>query len=216
MLTRPLLALFATFALGAQEALPLALPVPTGGGAALADALAGRKTVRTLAGPALTLDEASRLLWAAQGENRPGHRTVPSAHAQYPVELYLLTSGSSSLASGFYHYQSIGHQLRRLADGAPQTTLGRLKGMQPWIAAAPAVFVVAGVPARIDAHDPSLTFYEGGAAAQCLLLQAVALGLSAGTASGLDLEALAQTLKLPSGTRIMTLLPVGREKGPSV
>ena len=89
--------------------------------------------------------------------------------------------------------------------------------MQPWIASAPAVFVMAGVPIRIDStgKNPSLTFYEGGAAAQCLLLQAVALGLEAGTASGLDMGAVGQALKLPAGTQILTVLPVGREKSPN-
>jgi len=211
------LALFATCLLAAQEALTLTLPPAAGGGATLAEALAGRKSVRSLAGPALTLAEASQLLWAAQGENRPGRRIVPSAHAKYPLELYLITQGSATLPAGLYHYLPAGHKLTKLADGDPHGLLGRLKGMQPWIASAPAVFVMAGSPTRMDpAGSPTavaLTYYEGGAAAQDLLLQAVALGLDAGTASGLDLEALALALKLPAGIRIMTVLPVGREKG---
>ena len=216
-LTRPALALFATCVLGAQEALPLKLPPAATGGAALNEALAGRRTIRTLSGPGLPLAEAAQLLWSAPGENRPGLRTVPSAHSRYPLEVYLLTSGSATLAGGFYHYQSAGHTLKRLADGTPLATLGKVRGMQPWIASAPAVFVMAGVPTRIDptGKNPSLTFYEGGAAAQCLLLQAVALGLQAGTASGLDMEAVGQALKLPAGTQILTVLPVGREKSPN-
>jgi SagB-type dehydrogenase family enzyme len=216
-LTRPALALFATWFLGAQEALPLKLPAAVSGGASLAETLAGRKTVRSLGGPGLTLAEAGQLLYAAQGENRPGKRTVPSAHAKYPLELYLLTSGSDTLPGGFYHYLPVGHQLKKLGEGSPQGTLGKLKSMQPWIASAPAVFVVAGVPTRIDptGKNPSLTYYEGGAAAQCLLLQAVALGLDAGTAAGLNMDALALALKLPAGTQIMTVLPVGREKSPN-
>ena len=214
LLTRPALALFITGLLGAQEALPLKLPAPATGGAALADTLAGRKTIRTLGGPGLTLNEASQLLWAAQGENRPGKRTVPSAHSGYPLELYLATVGDATLPGGFYHYQTSGHQLKKLMDGGPNALMGKVKRMQPWIASAPAVFVVAGVPTRIDASgkNSSLTFYEGGAAAQCLLLEAVALGLEAGTAAGLDMEALGQALKLPAGTQILTVLPVGREK----
>jgi len=186
-------------------------------GASLAETLAGRKTVRSLGGPGLTLAEAGQLLYAAQGENRPGKRTVPSAHAKYPLELYLLTSGSDTLPGGFYHYLPVGHQLKKLGEGSPQGTLGKLKSMQPWIASAPAVFVVAGVPTRIDptGKNPSLTYYEGGAAAQCLLLQAVALGLDAGTAAGLDMDAVSQALKLPAGTQIQTVLPVGREKNPN-
>jgi SagB-type dehydrogenase family enzyme len=213
-LNRPALALFATVFLGAQEALPVKLPPPATGGATLAETLAGRKTVRTLAGPGLTLSEAGQLLWSAQGENRPGMRTVPSAHGKYPLELYLLTSGSATLQGGFYHYQPAGNQLVKVGDGSPSATMGKVKSMQPWIASAPAVFVVAGIPGRIDsgARGTALTYYEGGAAAQDLLLQAVALGLDGGTAAGLDMVAVGQALKLPAGTQILTVLPVGREK----
>ncbi len=216
-LTRPPLAQLATMLLCAQDPQPLKLPPALTGGATLSEALAGRKTIRTLGGPGLTLAEAGQLLWAAQGENRPGKRTVPSAHARYPLEVYLITSGSASLPGGLYHYEPTGHLLKRLSDGAPQATLGKVKRMQPWIASSPAVFIMAGVPTRIDptGKDASLTFYEGGAAAQCLLLQAVALGLDAGTAAGLDMDALSQALKLPADNRILIVLPVGREKTPN-
>jgi len=218
-MTRIALALFATCLLGAQEGLPLALPAAVTGGATLAEALSGRKTVRTLRGPGLTLPEAAQLLWAAQGENRPGKRTVPSAHGKYAVEMYLLTSGNPTLAAGFYHYLAAGHQLKKLTGGTPSATLAKVKGMQPWIAAAPAVFVVTGVPTRIDpllkGNALAFTYYEGGAAAQDLLLQAVALGLEAGTAAGLDMEALGLALDLPKDTQILTVLPVGRGAGPN-
>jgi len=211
------IACLASCLLVAQPTLPLDLPPAATGGATLADALMARKTIRTLGGPGLTLAEAAQLLWAAQGENRPGRRTVPSAHSRYPLELFLITAGSPSLAAGLYHYQSAGHRLTRLADGSPSSLLGRLPGMQSWISAAPAVFVVAGVPARIDPSGKGnalpFTYYEGGAAAQCLLLQAAALGLDAGTAAGLDMAALARALKLPADNQILSVLPVGREKG---
>lgn len=215
----PILILCAATLLAAQPSVPLELPPPATGGATLADALMGRRTIRTLAGPGLTLDEAGQLLWAAQGENRPGRRTVPSAHAKYPLELYLLTSGSASLPAGLYHYQSSGHKLIRMADGTPGQVLGKVNGMQSWIAAAPAVFVVAGAPTRMDPSGKgsalTFTYYEGGAAAQDLLLQATALGLDAGTAGGLDMAALAKVLKLPAEVQILTVLPVGREKSPN-
>jgi SagB-type dehydrogenase family enzyme len=215
-LTRPALALFATLLLGAQESLPVKLPSPATGGATLAEALAARKTVRSLAGPAPTLAEAGQLLWAAQGENRPGRRTVPSAHARYPLEVFLATEGSDTLPAGLYRYQSAGHQLVRIADGGPRALLGPIKGMQPWIAAAPAVVVVAGAPARIDGSGKgqaaAFTYFEAGGAAQALLLQAAALGMGAGTAAGVDLEAVGKALKLSGGTQALALLPIGREK----
>ncbi len=216
---RSVLALCTALYLGAQESLALRLPPPADGGQTLGAALAGRRTVRTLVGPGLSLKEASQLLWAAQGENRPGRRTVPSARAKYPLELYLLTEGGEGLAAGFYQYQSAGHQLRKQSEGTPKSVLGAIKGMQSWIPAAPAVFVLAGMPTRMDPSGKgqaiSWTYYEGGAAAQCLLLQAAALGLGAGTAGGVDMAALGQALKLPAGVQVLILLPVGREKSGS-
>jgi len=213
-LTRPAFALFATLCLGAQEAVPLKLPAYVPGGATLSEALKARRTVRALGGPALTLAEAGQLLWAAQGENRAGKRTVPSAHSHYPVELYLFTAGSATLPAGGYHYSPKGHTLTRVADGGP-AALGAIKGMQAWIPAAPAVFVVAGIPTRIDPSGKGnavpFTYYEGGAAAQNLLLQAQAQGLAAGTAGGVDLGAVGQALKLPAGTQVLMVLPLGRE-----
>jgi SagB-type dehydrogenase family enzyme len=213
-LFRPTLAFCMSLLLGAQEPAPLKLPMPPAGGASLAAALKGRATGRMLVGPAPSLAEASQLLWAAQGENRPGRRVVPSAHAKYPLELYLLTSGAPELPAGLYHYLPSGHTLTRLADGTPTTLLGPIKNMQTWIREAPAVFVLAGDASRIGEGPVALnlTYYEGGAAAQDLLLQASALGLGAGTAAGVDLEAVARTMKLPKGTQVLVLLPVGHAK----
>ena len=211
---RPTLAVCAALLLGAQEPAPLKLPATPIEGTSLLSALKGRATVRTLFGPAPTLAEASQLLGAAQGENRPGKRVAPSAHAKYPLELYLVTAGSTDLAPGLYRYLPAGHRLTRQADGTPSMLLGPIKGMQAWIKDAPAVFVVAGDASRLGEGTSALnlTYYEGGAAAQGLLLQASALGLGGGTAVGVDLEAVGRTLKLPRGTQILSLLPVGHVK----
>ena len=211
---RPTFALCAALFLGAQDPAPLALPKPIAGTATLHAALAGRTTVRNLAGPALTLAEAGQLLWAAQGENRPGKRTVPSARAKYPLEVYLLTAGGPGLPAGLYHYAPAGHTLVKSLDGTPEKYFGAIANMQPWIKAAPSVFVVAGDPTRIGTSAAALnqTFYEAGAAAQALLLQATAMNLGAGTAMGVDLEGVTKFLNLPAGLQTLVLLPVGHPK----
>ena len=86
--------------------------------------------------------------------------------------------------------------------------------MHAWIKDAPSVFVVAGDASRIGEGAPALnlTYYEGGAAAQGLLLQATALSLGSGTAAGVDLGAVTRALQLPKGTQTLILLPVGRAK----
>lgn len=195
----------------------LALPPPAAGTVPLDAALRERRTTRALAGPALSLVEASQLAWSAQGENRPGRRTVPSAHASYPLGLYLVTEGSPTLGAGTYRYQPGAHGFRSSGPKGVAALLGPIRAMQPWIVKAPAVFVVTGRPLKISSREPAprmdYTFWEAGAASQALLLQAAALGLGAGVASGVDLASVGAALGLGPEEKVLVLLPVGRMKG---
>lgn len=190
------------------------LPAPAIGTFSLDAALRARRTTRSLTGPALSLGEAAQLLWSAQGENRPGRRTVPSARARYPLDLYLVTEGSPTLAAGTYRYLPGEQALRSVGAKGVAALLGTIKGMQPWIAKSPSVFVVTGTAARMSGSDADArrhyTFWESGAASQALLLQATALGLGSGVASGVDLEAVGAALGLPPEEKATILLPVGR------
>ena len=191
-----------------------ALPAPVAGTVSLDAALRARRTTRDLAGPALSLPEAAQLLWSAQGENRPGRRTVPSAHARYPLGVYLVTEGSPTLAAGTYRYHPKEHALQSVGAKGVAGLFGTIQGMQPWIAKSPSVFVVTGMPLRLSSRDSAAkmdyTFWEAGAASQALLLQATALGLGSGVASGVDLEAARVGLGLPPEEKVLVLLPVGR------
>lgn len=208
-------ALLLALPLVAQAPEPLPLPAPLPSKTTLQEALKARRTERKLGGPALALDEAAALLWAAQGENRPNRRTVPSARARYPLELILVTEGSATLPKGSYRYLPKTHALARLSGQGVAELGGKLKGLQAWIAQSPSLVVVAGVPARLggDArHQERYTFWEAGAASQALLLQAAALALGAGTASGLDLEALKSALPLASGEEAFVVLALGHPR----
>lgn len=200
----------------AQTPASLPLPGPVQGAVSLDQALKDRHTTRALSGPGLSLGEAAQLLWAAQGENRPGKRTVPSARARYPLELYLVTEGGKALPAGTYRYLPGSHTLRKVNDRGVAAQFGALQGMQPWIAQSPAVFILTGVPGRMPgseaAQREAYTYWEAGAASQALLLEATALGLGCGVASGVDFEAIKGALGLPSEERPIVLLPVGRLK----
>jgi nitroreductase len=112
------------------------LPAPSRtGGMTLTDALATRRSVRSFAESKLTQQELSQLLWAAQGiTDDKGHRTAPSARAQYFLHLYVAT------ADGFFEYIPAGHKLLKLSVKDLRAGLSS----QPAVAAAPAVFVIAG------------------------------------------------------------------------
>ena len=73
--------------------------------------LASRRSRREFTSRALTEQEISQLLWAAQGVTAAWRgRTSPSAGALYPLELRLLTAGV------YGHYLPQGHRLEVLAD----------------------------------------------------------------------------------------------------
>lgn len=192
----------------------LALPAPSAGTVSLDATLQARRTTRDLSGPALSLAEAAQLLWSAQGENRPGRRTIPSAHARYPLGLYLVTEGSPTLERGTYRYLPKTHAVRWVGTKGVSALFGAMSAMQPWIAKAPSVFVVTGTPLTVGSRETAAsmdyTFWEAGAASQALLLQAAALGLGSGVASGVDLAAIGTSMSLPAEEKVLVLLPVGR------
>ncbi|MDR0498109.1 MAG: SagB/ThcOx family dehydrogenase [Holophagales bacterium] len=197
-----------------QAPKPIKLPAHKGGSLTLDKALEERQSTRNLTGPALSLDTLSQLLWSAQGENRPGKRTVPSANARYPLELYVVATKSDALADGVYKYSPKDHSMLKVKDGNPETIFGSIKGMQPWIPKCPAVFIFSGVSSRMGGNDPqrkeAYTFWESGAAVQALLLQVTANGLGATVVSGVDLDAVKSAAGLLDDEKISVIVPVGR------
>jgi len=193
---------------------PIKLPARKGGTFTLDKALEERQSIRTLTGPALNLDTLSQLLWSAQGENRPGKRTVPSANARYPLELYVVVAKSDALPDGVYKYSPKDHSILKVKDGSPEGIFGSMKNMQPWIPKCPAVFILSGVSARMSGNDQqrkeAYTFWESGAAVQALLLQVTANGLGATVVSGVDLDAVKAATGLPDNEKISVIVPVGR------
>lgn len=114
------------------------LPAPhLGNTAPLMAALEQRRSTREFAPAALTPQQLSDLLWAANGINRPatGGRTAPSAHALYEVDIYV------ALPDGLYRYNVAKHRLdlKRAVDAR------NLTGYQDFVGEAPLdlVYVVS-------------------------------------------------------------------------
>jgi SagB-type dehydrogenase family enzyme len=198
---------------------PIKLPAPKMGTATLDSALKERRSNRALTGPALSMDELSQLLWSAQGQNRPGTngRTVPSASARYPLELYVVVAKSEQLAEGIYRYSTKEHSITKIKDGGPQTFFGAMSPIQPWIPKAQAVFIFSGVESRMRDYENNYsnarelyTFWESGAAAQSLCLQVAALDLGATVVLAANLPAIKKAAGLPDEERISVIVPVGR------
>jgi SagB-type dehydrogenase family enzyme len=132
-------------------------------------ALLDRRTSRSY-DPDRTLsrEELSRLLWAADGTNRPdGKRTAPSAVAKYAVDIL------AALPEGVYRYEPKDHKLVRVLSADIRD---RIPAQDAFKKAAMQVLYVINkeiVPrGRIDFAD-----LEIGCIGQNLFLEAAALGL---------------------------------------
>jgi SagB-type dehydrogenase family enzyme len=178
----------------------------------LEQALARRRSVREFAAQALSEQELSQLLWAAQGITHPdGLRTAPSAGALYPLELYV------AIASGFYHYDPHEHRLDLHSEGDFRSALYHASLEQDCVREAPAVFVIAAVYERTERkyghqRGPRYVHMDAGHAAENMLLQAVTLGLGAVPVAAFHDRRVQKVLSLPRDYQPVYLIPIGHAR----
>jgi SagB-type dehydrogenase family enzyme len=187
----------------------------------VAEALRTRRSIRGYDARAVDLARLSQLLWAGQGiTGGDGKRTAPSAHALYPLSLFVVAGGVDGLAAGLHRYDPRGNALSQLAAGDLRASLcAAALGDQPWLAEAPAAVVVAADMARAIeafAEQPPdgrrgvrYVYLEAGALVQNVCLRATALGLATVFVGGFDDAKMAEVLKLPHPFEPVGLICVG-------
>jgi SagB-type dehydrogenase family enzyme len=173
-----------------------------------------RRSIRGFRDRALTTDQLGQLLWAAQGITAPdGKRSVPSAGALYPLELYVACGNVASLSPGVYRYAPAYHELLLIAHGHPRDMLAHAARGQVWIATAPAVICVAAVfertTVKYGSRGRGYVYIEAGHAAESLMLQAVALGLGTTMVGAFGDDEVKRLLHLERNETPLCLLPVG-------
>ncbi len=204
----------------------IALPAPRlSGSCGLESLLRLRRSVRAYAARPVTMAQAGQLLWAGQGiVAARGHRTTPSAGAEYPLTLWLAVREVQGLREGLYRYNPAKHVLSLAREGALAGALADAAlEEQPWLSAAPAVILVSGDAASIGRHfaeqppkgqrGSRYLAMETGAAVQNIALQATALGLGVVLVGGFDDEGLTSLLGLGAGHVPLAMIPVGPLSG---
>jgi len=188
------------------NATTIQLPQPSkSGGMALTETLAHRRSVRTFTAKPVTQAEISQLLWAAQGiTDDKGHRTAPSASAQYYLHIYLAS------ADGFCEYIPSSHQLKKLQAQDLRAKLS----VQPSVKSAPIVLVITGEYERAVEKagadkGPRVVNLEAGHVAENVLLQATALGLGAVPVAGFEPKDAQKAASLPAQHTPIYLMPIG-------
>jgi SagB-type dehydrogenase family enzyme len=194
----------------------LELPSPrTKGDVSLEYCLLKRRSVRSYSSAALSLEEISQLLWAAQGITAEGYlRTAPSAGALYPLEVYIVAAHVDGLAHGLYHYRPKRHELVLVKPGDLRRELAGPALGQDCVTSAAAIMLFAAVYARTSRkygqRAARYVHMEAGHAAQNVCLQATALGLGAVTIGAFEDDEMKHVAALPEAHEPMCLLPLGR------
>lgn len=178
------------------------------GNMSLEEAMAKRSSVRQFKKRTLKTEEISQLLWAACGQTRQrGGKTIPSAGALYPLEVYVVTP------EGVFHYLPHRHGLQPHADGNLIPGLSAAAFNQDCVAKAPAVFVISAVyertMRRYGSRGERYVHMEAGHAAQNIHLEAVALGLGSVAVGAFNDDEVYRVLGLGNKEKPLYLIPVG-------
>lgn len=177
--------------------------------------IAQRRSIRAFTGGHVSLAQLGQLLWAAQGVTHPdGLRTVPSAGALFPLELYAIAAGSDDLAAGIHHYRPRQHGIERVVDGDFRANFAVAALAQVWTAQAGIILIVCATHERTIAkygeRGKRYVAIEAGHCAQDVCLQAAALGLGATEVGAFDDGAVSRLLRLPPAQAPVTSVAVGR------
>ena len=176
-----------------------------------------RRSIRSYSDKALSLQEISQLLWAAQGiTDDSRYRTAPSAGALYPLEVYLVAGNVLNLAPGVYKYRPVSHDLVKTIDGDKRSALANAALMQSWVKECSVDIVFTAVYSRTTGKygDRGIRYVhmEVGHAAQNLLLQAVAMDLGAVPVGAFRDEQVRDILNIPRDEQPLYIIPVGKLK----
>jgi len=146
-------------------------------------------------------------------------RSVPSAGATFPLEIYVVIGENSieNVAEGFYHYLPEFHLLRLHLTGDLRVDLSAASLEQNSIAVAPVSLVICAVYdrtlMRYSVRGERYVFMEVGHAGQNVYLQATAIGLKTVAIGAFHDEEVRQLLHLDAGTRPLYILPLGKAAG---
>jgi len=184
----------------------------------LEEAIARRRSIRNFAPEPLSQAQLSQILWAAQGisDTQGKYRTVPSAGATYPLEVFVVCGENSveEIGAGIYHYNRDSHSLTLHYKGDARLELARAALAQAMIYEAPVDIIICAeyehTSRRYGDRGERYVHIEVGHAGQNIYLQATALGLATVAVGAFDDEQVREVLRLDKQYKPLYIMPVGR------
>ena len=211
----PVLLLLQTFAFSDNLLIgqTMKLPTPkTKGKITLEQSLDERRSQRDYSTDDVDWTTLSQLLWAGQGitENTWGFRTAPSAGGIFPLTIYICRP------EGLYEYIPQGHQVKLIAEEDRRLALSQASLAQNFIAQAPVCLIITAdskkVRPKYGGRADRYIYLEAGHAAENILLQSTALGLSSCPVGAFWDDIAKRVLSLPDNEDPIYLIPIGYPK----
>ena len=198
----------------AQSGLLIELPQPERTGTiSVEQALHSRRSVRSFKPEPLSLEELSQLLWAAQGVTAGRFRTVPSAGALYPLEVYVAVGNVEGLDAGVYRYDAALHALSQVREGDVLRTLARAAYFQKSARSGAIALVFSAVYERTTGkygeRGIRYVHMEAGHAAQNVYMQAEALGLATVVLGAFMDRWVKRVFHMEEDEQPLSIMPVG-------
>lgn len=167
-----------------------------------------RRSVREFLNRALDEKEISQLLWSSYGvTNKKGFKTVPSAGATFPMEIYTVS------VEGIYHYLSEEHSIELVKKGDFRKDLAEAALGQEFIEDAGLSIVICAVYERTTLYYGDrgyrYVYMEAGHIAQNIHLQSVALNLASVAVGAFDDNKVKKVLSLPGNIAPIYIIVVG-------
>lgn len=187
------------------------------GNVSLEEAVKKRRSRRSFKNKSLTVQQLSQILWSAQGISGSGgfKRTVPSAGALYPIELYVILGEKTNgdYPAGIYLYTPKEHTILKTIDGDLRKQLSMAALGQSFIAEAPLVLViVANYSKTTNTYGKRGVRYvdmEAGHLGQNVHLQAEALGLGTCMVGAFNDENVTKVIGVPKDLVPIYIMPIG-------
>jgi SagB-type dehydrogenase family enzyme len=184
----------------------------------LEEAIARRRSVRDFLPEPLSQSQLSQVLWAAQGLSnaRGRYRTVPSAGATYPLEIFIACGENSvdGVSEGVYQYKVESHSLGRHFKGDVRGELAQAALGQDFLCVAPVDIIICAD------YNRTLSTYRGrgeryvhvevGHAGQNIYLQATALGLATVAIGAFHDDEVRAVLRLDKEYKPLYIMPLGK------
>jgi len=200
-----------------QATIHLPPPSPKGS-VSLEEAIARRRSIRDFAPEPLSQSQLSQILWAAQGLSnaRGRYRTVPSAGATYPLEIFVVCGGNGidGISEGVYQYNVESHSLTLRYKGDVRGELARAALDQEFIYEAPVDIIICAAYSRTlsgyGGRGERYVHVEVGHVGQNIYLQATALGLATVAVGAFHDEQVREVLRLGEEYKPLYIMPLGR------